>query len=397
MPQASTSRFSRTLRDTGAVPVALAGLIAMAVGIGVGRFVYTPILPPMLAALGLSKATAGLIASANFAGYLLGALGAARAALPGGRRPWLLGALAVSALTTGAMGLTHAIAACLTHAIAAFLVLRFLGGVASALVLILASALVLDRLAAVGRPGLSALHFAGVGVGIIVSAVLVAVLDARGMGWESMWWASGAASLLGLAAVALLLPRAGAGTLPAASAAAEIDPRLRRMTWAYGLFGFGYVITATFLVTIVRASPLAHTLEPVIWVMVGLAAAPSISVWGALGRRIGTAQGFGLAAVTEAVGVLVCVASNDAISLSVGALLLGGTFMGLTALGLTRARELARGDPRRAMAAMTGAFGAGQIAGPLVAGALSDVLGGFLVPSALAAAGLVLAAWLARR
>src|SRR5271154_3599645 len=109
--------------------IALGGLIAMAVGIGVGRFVYTPILPPMLAALGLSKSTAGLIASANFAGYLMGALGAARAALPGARRAWLLGALLASTATTAAMGLTTWVPA--------FLVLRFLGGVASALVLIL--------------------------------------------------------------------------------------------------------------------------------------------------------------------------------------------------------------------------------------------------------------------
>ena len=375
---------------TSALTAALAGLIAMAAAIGVGRFVYTPILPSMLAALGWSKSTAGLIASANFVGYLLGALSVTRAALPGGRRLWLLGALALSAATTAAMGLTHAIAV--------FLALRFLGGMASALVLILASALVLDRLAAAGRPGLGALHFAGVGVGIAISAALVAVLDAQAQGWEAMWWASGAVSALALVAVVMLLPAAGQNAAPAASATADkTDPRVRRMTLAYGLFGFGYVITATFLVTIVRASPSGRTLEPVIWIMAGLAAAPSVSFWGVLGRRIGTARAFALAAILEAAGVLVCVVSNDAVSLSLGALFLGGTFMGLTALGLTRARELARGDPRRAMAAMTGAFGGGQIIGPLAAGVLSDALGGFGAASALAAAALLLAAWLARR
>ncbi len=161
----------------------------MAVGIGVGRFVYTPILAPMMADLGLSKSTSGLIASANFLGYLTGALGASRATLPGSRRVWLLGSLLLSAATTAAMGLTLSVPI--------FMILRFAGGVASALVLILASALVLDRLAEARRPGLAALHFAGVGVGITVSAVLVAAFLATHAGWAAMWLGSGAVSLAG--------------------------------------------------------------------------------------------------------------------------------------------------------------------------------------------------------
>ncbi|MCH8036724.1 MAG: YbfB/YjiJ family MFS transporter, partial [Proteobacteria bacterium] len=107
---------------------------------GIGRFVYTPILPFMEESLGLTKADAGVIASANFLGYLLGALAASTAALPGGRRGWLLAALAMSAVSTGAMGLSSSMAG--------FLGLRFLGGIASAFVLVFAAALVLDRLAA---------------------------------------------------------------------------------------------------------------------------------------------------------------------------------------------------------------------------------------------------------
>ena len=368
--------------DKQAVSAALGGMIAMAIGIGIGRFVYTPILPPMIAALSLSKATAGLIASANFLGYMAGALGAAQASLPGPQRRWLLGALALSAATTGAMGLDFGLPW--------FLAVRFVGGGASALVLILASALTMDRLAAAGRPGLAALHFAGVGLGIALSAVLVAFVA----GWDAMWFASGLASAFGLMLCTIFLPagsnRSRAGAAPGT---APRDPRLWRMTLAYGLFGFGYVITATFLVAIVRTE-VPH-LESSIWVMVGLGAAPSVWLWGLLGRRIGTAQAFAMAAIVEAIGVLASVASAGALSVSLGAVLLGGTFMGLTALGLTRARELATGDPRQAMAAMTGAFGAGQIVGPLIAGLLSDALGGFLVPSTLAAGALVGAAWLA--
>ena len=99
----------------------------MAVGIGVGRFVYTPILPSMMAEFGLSKFVSGLIASANFVGYLVGALAATRATLPGPARVWLPGALALSAVTTAAMGATDSVPA--------FIALRFAGGIASALAL----------------------------------------------------------------------------------------------------------------------------------------------------------------------------------------------------------------------------------------------------------------------
>ena len=123
----------------GAVTAAIGGLCAIAAAIGIGRFVYTPILPPMMEAIRLSKSDAGLIASANFLGYLIGALAAATPILPGARRHWLLGALAISAFTTAAMGLVETLVP--------FLLLRFIGGVASAFVLIIGSAIVLEHLA----------------------------------------------------------------------------------------------------------------------------------------------------------------------------------------------------------------------------------------------------------
>lgn len=369
---------------------ACGGAIAMAAAIGIGRFVYTPILPPMIVALGLGKFVAGLIASANFAGYLVGALAVSRLSLPGPPTRWLIGALLASAITTAAMGLSASVPA--------FIVLRFLGGVASAVVLILASALVLDRISRAGRPGLGAVHFSGVGLGIALSAALVAVLSGRGLDWQALWWGSGALSLICALVVPFLMtadPGQPAAT-PAAGAGSG-SSALRRMTIAYGLFGFGYVITATFLVAIVRETPAIRALEPVIWIVVGLAAAPSVMAWTWIGRRFGTSTAFSLAALTEALGVLATVGQPGMAALCMAGVLLGGTFMGLTALGLMRARELATGDPRRAMAAMTASFGIGQIVGPAVAGFVSDLTGGFSLASVLAAFGLGVAAWLARR
>ncbi len=121
------------------------GLIAMAAAVGIERFIYAPILPSMVDALDLTQGEAGLIASANFLGYLVGALAAASPRLPGGPRAWMLWALAVSGLTTGVIGLIDSLWL--------FMVFRLIGGAASAVVLVSASSLVLERLAASGRGG----------------------------------------------------------------------------------------------------------------------------------------------------------------------------------------------------------------------------------------------------
>ena len=193
--------------------LALGGLVALATAVGIGRFVYTPILPLMAEDPAMTKGAAGVLASANFLGYLAGALLAATPLLPGSRRTWLMIALTLSAFTTGAMAFASSNAT--------FLTLRFVGGMASAFVLVFASALVLDRLHAAGRPDLAAVHFAGVGAGIALSAVLVSSLTAWAYGWRALWLASGLTALVTLGIVARLVPD-------------RVEPVSARRTWRAG-------------------------------------------------------------------------------------------------------------------------------------------------------------------
>ncbi|HEY0421138.1 MAG TPA: YbfB/YjiJ family MFS transporter, partial [Acetobacteraceae bacterium] len=276
--------------------LAFGGTLALASALGIGRFVYTPILPVMAAALALGKAQAGLIASANFAGYLAGALLAGVPGLPGGRRIWFLGALLIGAVTTLAMALPDGMGW--------FLLLRFIGGTASAFVLVLGSALVLDRLAAAGRGGLAALHFAGVGLGIAVSAVLVDGLLAEGAGWRGLWLAAGVASGLAVPFAAWLVPPLPETDAPAAAEGkGRLPPGLGTLSICHGLFGFGYVVTATFLVAVIRSDPNLRALETVAWLAVGLAAIPSTAAWGWAGRRFGVLPAYAVACLIEALGV----------------------------------------------------------------------------------------------
>src|SRR5581483_155494 len=119
------------------------------------------------------------------------------------------------------------------------------------------------------------------------------------------------------------------------------------------LFGFGYVVTATFIVTIVRQAPEIRALEPWIWIVVGAGAIPSVPLWTALAARIGVRRAFAVAALIEAIGVAASVEWQSLPGVLLAAVFLGGTFMGLTALGLLAARDLASAAPQQAIARMT--------------------------------------------
>jgi predicted MFS family arabinose efflux permease len=221
---------------------------------------------------------------------------------------------------------------------------------------------------------------------------------AWGMGWRSLWIVTGALALLAAAGAALLIPAAD-------NVGASMEPEVIKappsgmgaMITAYGLFGFGYVITATFLVAIVRLTNEVRVLEPWIWTVFGLAAIPSVTVWGWLGKRIGILNAFAAACALEAVGVAASVEWVTIPGICLSALLLGGTFMGITVLGFMAGRMLSTGNHHRAFARMTASFSAGQMVGPTVAGFLSERFGDFRVASLIAAGALVIAAALAIR
>jgi len=372
-------------------PLAIGGALSMASANGIDRFIYTPILPVMAQALGLTASRAGLIASANYLGYLLGAVFAARPDLPGSRRRWLLGALATSAVCTAGMAVAPPLGV--------MLALRLASGFAGAVAIVMAIALVVERLSSAGRGELGAVHFAGVGVGIVISALIVAGLRAAGFDWRAMWLCAGATSLCGLAAVTAAIGRGG--DAPSAAVArrdiAPVGAAFRRLIAANTLSAFGYVITATFIVALVRGSPQLKNLEASIWVVFGLAAAPSVALWMAVARRHDVFRAFAVVCGVEAIGVIASVLWLEPAGTLVAALCVGGSFMGTTALGMLGARALTHGDSRRPVALMTAGFGVGQMVGPTFAGIARDASGTFVLPSLCAAACLLLASWLALR
>jgi len=360
----------------------LAGMIAMAVAMGIGRFVYTPILPGMMEELHLSPANAGWIASANYLGYLVGAFVAAGGWAHGRERLLMLGGLGASTILAALMGLSDTMVA--------FLVIRFLAGLASAFVMVFMASIVFSHINAAGRGDLQAWHFGGVGLGIAISAAMMAVLVTDHAGWAAGWLWSGAISACGFVVVALL---ANEGPLANGEAVREPalpkDRSLMKIIVAYGLFGFGYVVTATFLVAIVRHGGGSRVFEAMVWLVAGLAGFPSTWLWQKIAGPIGLYAAYALACFIEVIGVTASVALGGYSGPLLGGLLLGGTFIAITALGLQAARQQAPKAPRRIFALMTASFGVGQIIGPIAAGLLAQMSGDFFLASIVAAAMLV--------
>jgi len=355
---------------------ALRGALALAAAMGIGRFAYTALLPETQLALGAGDDVAGALASANLLGYLAGVLAARQLAGRRERGGALRLGLAVTALAT-ALGAA-------TTSLAAWAVLRVAAGVASGLVFVLASAAALE--AAASHAGLL---YSGVGLGIALSGS-VAALAPPGAGYRPPWLALALiASGLSLPAFRSLAGPPGALAAPAAARAPGGSPLgLSRLSAAYFLEGFGYIVSGTFAVAAVRRTPGLEDLAPWTWVLTGLAAVPSALLWASFGRHLGTARALAAAHLLQAVGMsLPCLWRSPAAALA-GAALFGGTFMGITTLAMAAGRRLAPEAPGRIVGTLTAVYGVGQVLGPLVAGALSKRLGD-PAPAVLLAAGAV--------
>ena len=371
-------------RVKGAATIALAGLAALAVAMGIGRFAFTPLLPMMQHDRGLTLAQGGWLASANYLGYFLGALYAMRSRLAPARA--IMGSLLViAACTLGAAATGH---------FALLLVLRLLPGIASALVLVHVSAWALEALAAARRPDLGGAVFSGVGVGIVCAGVVCAVLVAMAATSTAAWIALGAIASIATAWIAPVVRGAGeaARGSPHAAAHTPLWPYWR-LIFAHAAFGFGYIIPATFLPVMARHALGDSPLFGWAWPVFGTAAAISTLACARLASRISVRATWAASLVVMAVGVACPVVLHGIAGIIIAALAVGATFMSATMLAMLEARRVAGAAARPLMAAMTTAFALGQIAGPLAAtgATVESGFGGVLIMGALP---LVLAAYL---
>jgi predicted MFS family arabinose efflux permease len=362
---------------------ALAGLAALAVAMGIGRFAFTPVLPMMLRDAGLSLAAGGLLASANYLGYLLGALSAMAVRIRPERA--IRGGLLAIGIATLAMGLPLPFAA--------WLLLRLLAGVASAWVLISVSAWCMESLAGYQRPFLNSMVFAGVGTGIAAAGLICIALIQADATSPSAWAALGALSMTVTALVwpVFHVPSGGMGEQRAGHARYRWNADAVRLVACYGIFGFGYIIPATFLPVMAKNALQGSMLFGWAWPVFGLAAALSTLAVAALVKRIGNRRLWMACHFVMAIGIVLPALWPNLLSVFAAALCVGGTFMVITLAALQEGKRIAGSDATVLIAAMTSAFAAGQIVGPLTVSA-GFGNGGFSTALMIAAAMLAASA-----
>lgn len=361
--------------------VALAALVALAVSQGIGRFAFTPILPMMQQDSGLSVPDGGWLASANYLGYLVGALWAVR-----------LRMRAVTAIRAGlaVIGLST-LAMALHGGFLVWVMLRALAGVASAWVLVFVSAWSLERLAASGQMRLGGVVYSGVGAGIVVAGIACLLLMSLRASSSAAWTGLGIVALAATAVVWPVFESAGAPRrLSPAEGSARRAGDFRRLVICYGAYGFGYIIPATFLPVMAKQVIADPALFGWAWPVFGAAAvASTLLAQRARGplRRVWAASHLVMAA-----GVVVPLFVPGLAGIIAAALCVGGTFVVITQVGIQEARAVAGEHARYLIAAMTSAFAVGQIAGPLAAAYAVRATGGFSGALVLAAALLAVSA-----
>ncbi|MGB0663054.1 MAG: YbfB/YjiJ family MFS transporter [Pontibacterium sp.] len=370
--------------------VLTAGLLSLIVTVGVARFAYTPLLPIMQSQTWLDEANGGYLAAVNYLGYMLGALIAARVSSLTLKDQLYRVYLLVAVLSTVAMALTDVLEW--------WLVFRFVAGVSSSGGLLLASGLILNWLLRHQYRSELGIHFAGVGGGIFVAGLLVELFLALNLSWQAQWWAFGIFAALASVLAWCWMPKPESAESLATGVKLQDRPPSNAYFWvlfaAYFCAGYGYVITATFIVDIVEQQPSLQGLGPWVFVVLGCAAMPAVVVWDVIARRVGDVNALLLIYVIQVPGILLPAFTDQLLWVLVSALLFGGTFIGAVSLVLTMAGRFYPTKPAKLMGKMTLAYGAAQVVAPALTGVLAQHFGNYHLGLFFAAGFVVLGALL---
>ncbi|QOD13755.1 YbfB/YjiJ family MFS transporter [Psychrobacter sp. 28M-43] len=413
MMTAFKSRMIPTITNEAAI--ACIGMYCMAVVMGYGRFLFTATLPDIMVQLSLSTTIAGWLASINYIGYFIGALIAMFVPQRSTWQALTLWAI-ISVVTTMLLVIPN-------MSLTLWYIIRLIAGIASGVAMILSSSFVIQNLSPERRSVLSAVHYAGIGVGISASAIVTWWLLKLGYHFDVIWLVAGVTSLPLVWLMYAIKPRR-----VRAVDSQEIDAKqhvsmhqaylnfkrslyeaisghhkaLTLLFVSYVLAGFGYISSATFLPVMAAQRLTTQTYAGLmIWLVVGIFAMLSNPLWGALAKRIGEIKTLMGLTVLQAFGMCLPIWFDGALGLYGNAAILGLTFVGMVSMTLTLFKNVNPAYSNLLIALATLAYALGQFLGPLVTVALAGKDGNFNAGLLVAAIGLmigfVLLVWFRRQ
>ncbi|PHH43030.1 MFS transporter [Pseudomonas putida] len=361
--------------------------VALMMAMGIGRFALTPQLPHLLSEGQVDLTAAGLIAAANYLGYLLGAVDAMFAHGPQQVQRRLHGGLWLCVLLT--------LASFWANGFWAHLLLRFSTGVASAWVLVMITALSQPLAAAAGRPRLGALVFAGPGLGIFLTGLLALFSHLLNQTSATLWLIYAAVALVMLLGIVRILPQPGVHTPVATLNVNHSNRGIPRLAAVYALYGVGYIIPATFLSQMANAQFHGQWQADLFWPCFGLGAAIGVLLVSLRRHDPNTTRHWLTATLwLQALGVFACLLGSG-YGLALGVVLCGMPFLACMQLVMQRSRELAPHTTQRNAGLLTACFAVGQLSGPLLAALSSHFSGGLQPALIIAGSGLLIAGGLA--
>jgi predicted MFS family arabinose efflux permease len=372
--------------------------LGAAISLGISRFSYGLLLPPMRADLGWSYLLAGAMNTGNAFGYFIGALATPALMRRFGAQTALVGG---SILTAVFMLLSGFVTA------ADMLMLqRVLAGVASAFIFI-SGGLLVARLGAMHARHaglLIGIYYGGTGFGITLSALLVPATLSEALAhgavhaWQWVWLALGAACLLATAAMAL-----PAGQLDGAPAASGTHGGFVARQFAYGLagyfmFGVGYIGYMTFVVALLKEQGMQGWAITAFYAALGLAVVASSRIWAGMLDRFKGGQSIAILNALLGVATLLPALTASPVVVFCSGLVFGAVFLSVVASTTALVRHnLPPGAWSSGISVFTTVFAFGQIVGPTVVGWIADGPGGLQRGLIFSACALFVGAALASR
>ncbi|SIS54209.1 YbfB/YjiJ family MFS transporter [Neptunomonas antarctica] len=363
--------------------VLAAGVISLILLLGVARFAYTPLIPIMQNETLLNDLSAGWLAAINYAGYMCGALIAASISDLMVKDRLYRAGLIIAIITTAGMALAENTLL--------WAVMRFFAGLSSAAGLLIGSGLVLNWLMRHHFRRELGIHFTGMGLGIVFTAIAVDLMINH-FNWREQWLLLGAAAIVMAIPAWRWLPRPHNGTVTTAGQALQDHPPSVRFLWlmmaSYFCAGFGYSISATFTVAMVERLPGLQGMGEQVWLVLGLTAIPAVLVWERIARKAGTLYALLLCYIIHILGIIVPIFYESLAGAMISAVLYGGTFIGIVSLVLTMAGRFYPTKPAKLMGKLTLSYGVAQIIAPAAAGMMAEQSGDY-VGGLIMAAGMM--------